>query len=293
MQRRVHSARGCLCLSISADCVPGVNRTVQKPFTFGLWNLVSSCGNKGDLHICWNRRWNCGLALHIASFDGDPFQSVLKPRKFSKFALSSTLSKHLWDCSVRMSSHVVHCRTWLVSSLGVWTPCLWVWTHRGHLVLIACQARFKLNMVRNSAMSDLIAQHLSVGQRPNRPGLLSCMPKTTTPWKLTGPFAQRSHRNRPKLSRLTGFAWADCSAAFKSKMHAYVCDNRKILGDAFSCQRFWEGGDVSCLSNACKDAAACPFGKGMPMFVNFSWLCARGEQNGSEAIHIWPVKFGV
>ena len=71
----VHSARGCLCLSISAACVPAVNRAVQKPFTFGLWHLGSSCGNKGDLHIRWNRRWNCGLALHIASFDGDPSQS--------------------------------------------------------------------------------------------------------------------------------------------------------------------------------------------------------------------------
>ena len=38
MQWSVHSAMGCLCWPISADCVAGVNRTVPKPFTSRMWN---------------------------------------------------------------------------------------------------------------------------------------------------------------------------------------------------------------------------------------------------------------
>ena len=118
------------------DYVPRVNRTVPKSFTFCLWNLGSSCGNKGDLHVWWNKRWNCSPYLHAASFDRDTFQSCFQERQFSEFALSlvgtfrtsfvrmSYMSSHshsvqFWSCVYQSCTWSMAGRTWGVLFVSV------------------------------------------------------------------------------------------------------------------------------------------------------------------------------
>ena len=60
-----------------------------------------------------------------------------------------------------------------------------------------------------------------------------------------------------------------------------------------SCEGLQQVRNRNYLSNACKDAVECPLGNGMPVLINFSWLCTRGEQNCPTAIHISYVELGL
>ena len=140
------------------DYVPRVNRTIPKSFTSRLWNLGSSCGNRGDLHVWWNKRWNCSPYLHAASFDRDPFQSCFQERQFSEFALS--LVGTFRTSFVRMSFHVITPSQRPI--LKLYVPELHMVYSRKDLRGTVCPAAFELKqtalllLVQNCATLDTL-----------------------------------------------------------------------------------------------------------------------------------------